>query len=155
MGNFGRFRLKKRQLFWPVLWPRMVPVWSLGGSRWSPDASRGCLPGGFRAQKKCFRKLRKRRFFVTWHQEGWVLGVLPSIIVSNLTPKGDGLKRKVLQGENLAPFGSDKIRAKILDLGYGGARRALHKISPKSLLRFYQRQSPSRPCPPPSPQGLG
>ena len=30
------------------------------------------------------------------------------------------------------PSSSDKIRAKILDLGYGGARRALHNLSPKS-----------------------
>ena len=30
------------------------------------------------------------------------------------------------------PFSSNKIRAKILDLGYGGARRALHNLSPKS-----------------------
>ena len=39
-----------------------------------------------------------------------------------------------------------------MDLGYGGTRRALHKLSPKSLLRFYQRQSLARSC---SPQGLG
>ena len=31
------------------------------------------------------------------------------------------------------PFSSDKIRAKILDLGYGGAHRALHNLSPKSV----------------------
>ena len=42
------------------------------------------------------------------------------------------LMRKMLQGDNLAPFSSNKIRAKILDLGYGGARRALHNLSPKS-----------------------
>ena len=36
--------------------------WSLGGPGWSPGAARG-LPGGFRAQKECFRKLRKRCFF--------------------------------------------------------------------------------------------
>ena len=30
------------------------------------------------------------------------------------------------------PLRSDKIRAKILDLGYGGARRALHNLCPKS-----------------------
>ena len=30
------------------------------------------------------------------------------------------------------PFSSNKIRAKILDLGYGGARRALHNLCPKS-----------------------
>ena len=34
----------------------------------------------------------------------------------------DGLLRKALQNDNLAPLSSDKIRAKILDLGYGGAR---------------------------------
>ena len=34
--------------------------------------------------------------------------------------------------DDLAPFCSDKIRAKILDLGYGGARRALHNLCPKS-----------------------
>ena len=32
--------------------------WSLGGLGWSLGAARG-LPGGFRAQKDCFRKLRK------------------------------------------------------------------------------------------------
>ena len=31
--------------------------------------------------------------------------------------------RKVLWNDDLAPCSSDKIRAKILDLGYGGARR--------------------------------
>ena len=34
--------------------------------------------------------------------------------------------------DELTPFSSDKIRAKILDLGYGGARRVLHNLSPKS-----------------------
>ena len=34
--------------------------------------------------------------------------------------------------DDSAPFSSDKIRAKILDLVYGGARRALHNLSPKS-----------------------
>ena len=34
--------------------------------------------------------------------------------------------------DDSAPFSSDKIRAKILDLGYGGARRALHNLCPKS-----------------------
>ena len=47
-------------------------------------------------------------------------------------PCGAGLARKVLWDDDLAPFSSDKIRAKILDLGYGGARRALHNLSPKS-----------------------
>ena len=71
-------------------------------------------------------------FLAPWRQEGWVLVVPPSIIVCNLTPDDDGPPRKVSQGDNLAPFSSDKIRAKILDLGYGGARRALHNLSPKS-----------------------
>ena len=34
--------------------------------------------------------------------------------------------------DDFAPVSSDKIRAKILDLGYGGARRALYNLSPKS-----------------------
>ena len=51
-------------------------------------------------------------FFAPWHKEGWVLGVPSCIIVSNVTPKGDRLIRKVLQCDNLAPFSSDKIRAK-------------------------------------------
>ena len=38
--------------------------------------------------------------------------------------------------DELAPFSSDKIRAKILDLGYGGARRALYNLSPKSARIF-------------------
>ena len=53
-------------------------------------------------------------------------------MMSNLTPGGGGLVMKVLWDDNLTPFSSDKIRAKILDLGYGGARRALHNLSPKS-----------------------
>ena len=52
--------------------------------------------------------------------------------MSNLTPGGAGLVMKVLWDDNLTPFSSDKIRAKILDLGYGGARRPLHNLSPKS-----------------------
>ena len=46
--------------------------------------------------------------------------------------EGDRLMRKVLQGDNLAPFSSDKIRAKILELGYGGPCGHLHKLIPKS-----------------------
>ena len=34
--------------------------------------------------------------------------------------------------DDLAPFCSDKIRAMILDLDYGGASRALHNLCPKS-----------------------
>ena len=52
--------------------------------------------------------------------------------MSDWTPYDARLVRKVLQDDNPAPFSSDKIRAKILDLGYGGARRALHNLSPKS-----------------------
>ena len=40
-----------------------------------------------------------------------------------LTPAGS----KIVQ-----VIAADKIRAKILDLGYGGARRALYNLSPKS-----------------------
>ena len=42
------------------------------------------------------------------------------------------METKVLLEDDLAPFSSDKIRAKILDLGYGGARRALHNLCLKS-----------------------
>ena len=126
--EFWTFCTESRRLFWPVFWPRMVPRWrpmqfggarwSLGGPGWSPDAAGG-LPGGFGAQKECFGKLRKRGFSAPWRQDGWVLGVPPSIIVMNRAPCGAGLARKVLWDDDLAPFSSDKIRAKILDLGYG------------------------------------
>ena len=46
-----------------------------------------------------------------------------------------GVARKVfwrVGSDDFAPFSSDKIRAKILDLGYRGARRALCNLSPKS-----------------------
>ena len=99
-----------------------------------------------------FEKVQEKSFYGPWRQDGWVLGLPPSIIVRNRAPFGAGLARKVLWEDDLAPFSSDKIRAKILDLGYGGARRALHNLSPKSLLGFYQRQSLAQPC---SPQGLG
>ena len=79
-----------------------------------------------------FEKVEEKSFFAPWRQDGWVLGVPPSIIVRNRAPCGAGLARKVLWDDDLAPFSSDKIRAKILDLGYGGARRALHNVSPKS-----------------------
>ena len=52
--------------------------------------------------------------------------------MSNRTPSGARLVRKVFLDDNLAPFSSDKIRAKILDLGYRSARRALQNVSPKS-----------------------
>ena len=71
-------------------------------------------------------------FLAPWHHKGWFLRVPPSIIVSTWTRSGAGLVMKVLWDDDLAPFSSDKIRAKILDLGYGGARRALHNLSPKS-----------------------
>ena len=79
-----------------------------------------------------FEKVEEKLFFAPWRQDGWVLGVPPSIIVRNRAPCGAGLARKVFWDDDLAPFSSDKIRAKILDLGYGGARRALHNLSPKS-----------------------
>ena len=69
-----------------------------------------------------FEKVEEKSFFGPWRQDEWVLGVPPSIIVRNRAPCGAGLARKVLWDDNLAPFSSDKIRAKILDLGYGGAR---------------------------------
>ena len=50
-------------------------------------------------------------FFAPWHQEGWVLGVLTSIIVRKLTPCAARLGRKVLWADDLAPFSSDKILA--------------------------------------------
>ena len=43
--------------------------------------------------------------------------------------------------DDLAPFSSDKIRAKILDLGYGGARHEPSITYVKNLRGFYQRQS--------------
>ena len=46
-----------------------------------------------------------------------------------------GVARKVFwrsRTDDSAPLSSDKIRAKILDLGYRGARRALYNLSPKS-----------------------
>ena len=42
------------------------------------------------------------------------------------------METKVLLEDDLAPFSSDKIRAKILNLGYGGPRRPLHNLSQKS-----------------------
>ena len=78
---------------------------------------------------------------------GGFLWVQPSIIVSNWTPSGAELVMKVLWDDNLAPFSSDKIRAKILDLGYGGARRALHNLSPKSA-RILSAAITRTPLPP-------
>ena len=80
-----------------------------------------------------FEKVQEKSFYGPWRQDGWVLGLPPSIIVKNRAPFGAGLARKVLWEDDLAPFSSDKIRAKILDLGYGGARRALHNLSSKSV----------------------
>ena len=51
---------------------------------------------------------------------------LSSSIVSLASNASDG------QMTLFHPFSSDKIRAKILDLGYGGARRALHNLCPNS-----------------------
>ena len=46
------------------------------------------------------------------------------------------MARKVFwhsRSDDLTPLKSDKIRAKTFDLGYGGARRALYNLSPKSV----------------------
>ena len=67
--------------------------------------------------------------------------------MSDWTPYDARLVRKVLQDDDLAPFSSDKIRAKILDLGYGGARRALHNLSPKSA-RILSAAITRTPLPP-------
>ena len=67
-----------------------------------------------------FEKVEEKLFFAPWRQDGWVLWVPPSVIVRNWAPCGAGLAGKVLWDDNLAPFSSDKIRAKILDLGYWG-----------------------------------
>ena len=75
-----------------------------------------------------FEKVEEKSFYGPWRQDGWVLGLPPSIIVRNRAPFGAGLARKVLFDDNLSPFSSDKIRAKILDLVYGGAHRALQGI---------------------------
>ena len=83
-----------------------------------------------------FEKDEEKLFFGPWRQDGWVLGVQPSIIMRNRALCGAGLARKVFWDDNFAPLSSDKIRAKILDLGYGGARRALHNLSPKSARIF-------------------
>ena len=82
--------------------------------------------------KKYVLKSLGKGVFAPWHLLGWVLGVLFFIIVRNWTPSGARLGRKVLWDDDVAPFSSDKIRAKILDLGYGGAHRTLHNLSPKS-----------------------
>ena len=55
-----------------------------------------------------FRKFEEKGFFCSLAS----LGVGFRGIVCNLTPNDDGLMRKVWQDDNLAPFSSDKIRAK-------------------------------------------
>ena len=102
--------------------------WSLGGPWWSPGVIRG-LPDGYRAQNKCLRKFEKWCFCALAARGGW--GVLPpSYLVRSWTPGGARLARR-LWDDNLAPFSSDKIQAKILELGYGGARRSLKNLCPK------------------------
>ena len=76
-------------------------------TRWSLGAARG-FPGGFGEQNECFRN---GVFGPLAPREG-VWGVPTSIIVRNLTPSGARLAGKVSRGDNLAPFSSDKIRAK-------------------------------------------
>ena len=48
------------------------------------------------------------------------------------------LTRYLITKYELHPVRSDKIRARILDLGSGAARRALQNLNPKSLLGFYR-----------------
>ena len=50
--------------------------WSLGGPGWSPGADRG-LPGGFKAQNECVRKLRICCFLPPGSKRGWFEGFLP------------------------------------------------------------------------------
>ena len=95
--------------------------WSLGGPWWSPGAA-GRLSGGYMAQNECIKKFEKGCFL----PPGGGLGVPLYVILRNLTPSGARVMRKVLQDDTLTPFSSDKIRAKILDLGYGGARTAIN-----------------------------
>ena len=71
----------------------------------------------------------------TWQNIKLTIGILAKGVT--LTLGKISLEGKVSFNE-LAPFSSDKIRAKILDLDYGGARTALHNLSPKSLLGFYR-----------------
>ena len=87
--KFGPFHTEKRRLFWPVLWPCMVPRWcpmqfgdarwSLGGPGWSPGTARG-LPGGYRSQNECFRKFGKRCFWPPGTKRGGLGGILPPIL---------------------------------------------------------------------------
>ena len=107
-----------------------VASWSLGVI-WRPRGLPGGCPMVIEHVTEVFGSLRKSVLDPLETLE-MVLWAPPSIIVSNLTPGGGGLVMKVLWDDNLTPFSSDKIRAKILDLGYGGARRALHNLSPKS-----------------------
>ena len=53
------------------------------------------------------------------------MGVPLYVILRNLTPSGARLMRKLLWDDNSTPFSSDKIGAKIVDLGYGGARKLM------------------------------
>ena len=52
--------------------------WSLGGPGWSPGAARG-LPGGFRAQNECLKKLRKSRFMASGAKMGGFYGFRPPL----------------------------------------------------------------------------
>ena len=48
-----------------------------------------------------FEKVEEKSFYGPWRQDGWVLGVPPSIIVRNRAPFGAGLARKVGPGWSL------------------------------------------------------
>ena len=97
--------------------------WCHAVTGWSPGIARG-LPGCNRAQNEGFIKFGKRCFW----PPGGVWGAPPYIIVRNKIPNGARQARNMLWDDDPAPFSGDKIRAKILDLGYG----ALHNLSPKS-----------------------
>ena len=90
------------------------------------------LPGGSLVVLGSKMNVSEMVFLAPLAPREGVWGAPTSIIVRNLTPSGARQARKVLWGDNLTPFSSNKIRAKILDLGYGGARRALHNLCPKS-----------------------
>ena len=74
-------------------WSRVVPGRCRGVARW------------FWGAKRMLWKVEENGFFCSLAP----IGVSFSGIVCNLTPYYDGLVRKVLQGDNLAPFSSDKI----------------------------------------------
>ena len=74
---------------------------------------------------------------VLWH----IYDCKDHIFKNNLPHKtviNDSWVEKIIQNQDLTLFSSNKIRAKILDIGYGGPFGHLHNLSPKSLLGFYR-----------------